>query len=301
MHIEVSGHYKLEVRKSNGEIRQTLEFDNLITDIGLDRMGDYADWFAYCQVGSGSTTPSVGDTALVAWIAGSGTLFGAAAQAAQPSAPYYCSTTKTIRFSAGVATGNISEVGMGWAVSGAALYSRALVLDGVGAPTTITLLADETLDVTYQIRQYMPTVDATGTITLRGTVHDYIGRASSVTSGSYVFGWSMGSQGISAGYQRTSNYYLAYDGAIGAITGTPAGASSASSSVSTIAYSAGSYEREHTMNWGLTAGNFGTGITAINGKMGIGPYQFGFDPAIMKTDVDELSLTFKISWARKTL
>jgi hypothetical protein len=296
MRVEVSGHYKLEIRKANGDVRQTLEFDNLITDIGLNRMGDFNDWFKYCQVGSGSTAPTVGDTALVSWVASSNTVYGVVVQSAQPSPPYYCATIKTLRFAAGTATGNLSEVGMGWTSASGNLFSRALILDGLGDPTTITVLSDETLDVTYEIRQYMPTVDASDTIILRSITHDYIGRAEKVTDNVY---WAQGTEGRSAGVQAIVIRH-AYDGAIGTITTSPGG-NPLIGAWSVDSYSEYSLERTHTIFFSTSAGNFATGITAIALNMGIGSYQFGFTPAIMKTDVDELSLTFKISWARKTL
>lgn len=296
---EVSGHYKIEIRKADGTVRQVLEFDNLITDLGLNYMGSTAGYLTYCQVGTGSATPAVTDVALVTWLAGTST-YASAANTAQSTPPYYCSLTKKFRFAAGTATGNLSEVGIGWASSGSALFSRALILDGVGSPTTITVLADETLDVTYEFRQYMPTVDTESTIILRAISHDYIGRASYVTSAA-TYAWTASTNGVEAGHQISTAFHAAYDGAIGAITGPPSGTSNAPTSLATNAYVADSFEREHILTWGLTAGNFATGITAIRAKMGIGCYQFGFTPAIMKTAADVFSITFKISWARKTL
>lgn len=297
MKVEVSGHYKLEIRSADGSVRQALEFDNLITNIGLNRMGESADWLTYCQVGSGSTTPAFTDTALAAWIASSSSTYGSIVQANQPTPPYYCSTTKTFRFSAGTATGNLSEVGVGWTTASGNLFSRALILDGLGDPTTITVLSDETLDVTYQIRQYMPTVDSGGTVILRSISHTYVGRASGVTNAYY---WFLGSYGVASSNHGINNHYSAYSGAIGAIDSAPSG-TSALGVPTALTYSLDSLEREHTLDFGVSVANFVGGIQSILFHMGTGDYQFGFTPAIMKTDVDELSLTFKISWARKTL
>lgn len=161
------------------------EFDNIITNGGLDRMAQNGDWMTWCQVGSGSSTPSALNTALDARIGAVNTL-QATTSGSQAVEPYYTFRTRTYRFAPGLATGNISEVGVGWASAGG-LFSRALILDGGGQPTTITVLADETLDVTYQFRFYPKTTDGTGTVTITGNsgaTYTYIARAGNVASNS---------------------------------------------------------------------------------------------------------------------
>lgn len=275
-------------------------FKNLITDGGLDRMGNNADWLTWCQVGSGTTTPAASDTALVSRVAGSNTT-QAANSAVQSSAPYYASMTKTFRFATGVAAGNLAEVGIGWATT-AALFSRARILDGGGSPTTITILPDELLDVTYQFRQYMPTVDAVSTIVLRGITYDYIGRASIVTSGSAGAGWGIAPNGHSAGtVSIVAGARAAYSGGIGAVTSVPSGTAFNSTSQTPQNYGTGNLYRDHVLLWDNNAGNIVEGIGACKLNMGIGAYQFGFTPNIPKTADDTLSLTFRHSWARKTL
>jgi hypothetical protein len=275
-------------------------FRNLITDAGLERMGDNSDWMQWCQVGSGSTAPTVLDTGLVSRVAGTSTQ-QAFVTAAQNSEPYYLSSNKTYRFAEGVAAGNLSEVGVGWLSIGG-LFSRALILDAGGVPTTITVLADELLDVTYRFRQYPPSTDSVGTITLRGIVHDYVGRASNVASFSPSVNWGWGSSGQSAGTGKaTSSRYTAQSGPIGAITTGPFGASFPASTLGALSYSAGSLYRDFVIAWDNNSGNVPDGIGAVCIGMGIGAYQFGFTPKIMKTSDDTLSLTFRHSWARKTL
>ena len=76
---EEAGFFKFEAVKlapDGSEIsRRTLAdwFPNIITDQGLDRMGDNNDWMSACQVGTGNTTPTALDTGLVARIAGTTT------------------------------------------------------------------------------------------------------------------------------------------------------------------------------------------------------------------------------------
>jgi hypothetical protein len=300
---EFSGYYKIEAIKPDGSKRLLADwFPNLITDLGLDRMGNNADWLTYCQVGSGSTEPNVDDTALVTRVAGTNTR-SANTGSIQSSSPYYVAQTNTYRFAAGVATGTLAEVGIGWASTGS-LYSRALILDSGGSPTTITVLSDETLDVTYQVRQYIPETDTEGEILLRETTHAWVGRAARCTtlSGGSL-GWNIGSNGTSAAYFPSTLYDVMYDGSIGAKTTTPAGSSdSFNTGTHTVAsYSAGTHYSTHTLTAPIGIGNFAAGIGAILVKMGIGYYQFGFTPHIMKTNVDSFSMTFRHSWARKTI
>lgn len=274
-------------------------FRNLITNGGLDRMGDNADWMNWCQVGSGSSVPVATDTGLVTRIAGSNTQ-QAFTTSAQTSAPFYLASVKTFRFAAGVAAGNISEVGIGWASAGS-LFSRALIRDGLGNPTTITVLADELLDVTYEFRQYPPSVDSSATINLRGVDYTYTGRAIAVNSFTPGQSWGWVAAGASAGQTtQLSSLRSAYPGPIGSVTANiPSGTPSPSDSQTALAYSAGSYAREHVIFWGNSSGNIVDGIGAIRLVMGIGAYQFGFSPKIPKTSDDTLSLTFRHSWARR--
>lgn len=277
-------------------------FKNLILNQGLNRMGDNPDWLTWCQVGSGSTAPSVNDTSLVSRVAGSLTL-QSGQSIAQPSPPYYVARTNTYRFAAGVATGNLAEVGVGWASTGS-LFSRALVLDALGNPTTITVLSDEILDVTYQFRQYMPAVDGAGSVTLRGVVHSFVSRACAVTTAATNAsntGWFLQASGTSAGATGGS-LDSAYTGGIGSETSTgPSGVNLPATSSSPSPYSSGSLSRDFVLFFNNSSGNNASGIGAIRIRLGIGLYQFGFTPSIMKTANDTLSLTFRHSWARKTL
>lgn len=297
----VSGRFKFEAFKAdkNGnEIEGTRRvladwFDNLITNNGLNLIGSSVSggYLLYCQVGSGSTAPANGDTALVSRISGTNTSTSTSS-GNQSTEPYFCWRRRTYRFSAGQAAGNISEVGVGPATTGN-LFSRALILDGDGDPTTITVLSDEVLDVTYELRVYPPTVDWEDTVSISGVSYDLIGRASEVTTGH----WNISAGGSA----MTASVPTAYNGTIGSITGSPSGSFSAGTSVSTQSYSSGTHQKDAIGSWGLSNGNLAGGITAIDIAFGFGMYQFGIDPAIPKTSSTVLDLTFRISWARKTL
>lgn len=287
----------------HGSRRQPVPpFRNMITDSGLNRMGDNSDWLTWCQVGGGATAPTAGDTSLVSRVAGSNTVL-ANNITAQSSEPFYISRTKTYRFATGVAAGNLAEVGIGWG-STSNLFSRALILDAMGSPTTITVLSDEVLDVTYQFRQYPPAADWAGDITLRSILHGVVSRAAAVNSAGpnpNLPVWYIGLAGAGAG-DTSIGLTSAYTGPIGAVTAlSPSGTAMPATSVTAAAYSASSLQREISVFFGNSEGNNLSGIASIRVRLGIGLYQFGFTPSIMKTADDTLTLTFRHSWARKAL
>ncbi|WP_043767481.1 hypothetical protein [Algiphilus aromaticivorans] len=304
LHSQCAGFFKLEAVKRDGTRRLLAEFENLITDFGLDLMGTSNSWLRYCHVGSGSDAPNANDTTMASLVATTNTKQSSTG-GNQSSAPYYRFMRNIYRFGEGVAAGNLAEVGVGINSSGNADYafSRALILDGNGDPTTITILSDETLDVTYEFRMYPPTVDTTGQIELRGTTHDYTARAANVDSGSSAFGWTMGEDGLRAiEYTNGGRFQCLESGAsLAAITGRPSANSSTSgNSASTSSYVNGTYERSATITWGIDTANFPSGIGGFLVQLGWGAYQFVVSPDIDKTDSDELTIEFSHSWGRKT-
>lgn len=301
---EVEGWYSIEIAKVDaqgneipGTRRQPLPpFRNLITNAGLNRMATADDWLSICQVGTSSASPLPTDTALGARKASSSDAISRRT-AAQSSAPYYCSNTATFRFSAGSATGNLTEVGVGWASTGG-LFSRALIVDTAGAPTTLTVLADEVLDVTYQFRAYPPLIDKTGVITLAGDNYEWVGRACNVSFVSASEGWTAPEAAL---LSTVGAGGIAYNGTIGAITTFPSGSPAHGATSANLPYSNDSFTREGTLTFGLTQGNLSGGIGAVHYKQGMGAYQIGFTPNIPKDGTKVLTLTVRTTWARKAL
>lgn len=300
LQIGLTGHFLLEaVNAETGERRFLAEFDNLITNGGLERLGTAGsgDVIAYVQVGTGSAAPANTDSALANWLAGTNRNYArASAYGGNPT--YHTEVTYTWQFDQGVAAGNLSEVGVGWASSGS-LFSRALIVDGSNNPTTITVQAIEFLTVTYKLRMYPPTADVSGTITLDGVDYDYIIRPGYAGSNSW------GSHGFKAyGYSSDSSAY-SYTGDIGAMTAGPTGTVSGVLSVPVAAYSAGSYKRTLDIDAGINSWNLAGGIRSVQlflqgyGGESQMAWQCQFDPKIPKDNTKELSLTFDVSWARK--
>lgn len=306
MNIEIAlttrlkGRYKIEAVDSKGRKRLLADwFENLILNNGLDMLGTAATEFAYCSVGTGNTAPASTQTALVTWLASSSTVLSHTNtnnNTGGGTPQYYGQTTITWNFAAGVATGTLAEVGVGASNTGTNLFSRALILDSSGNPTTITVLSTESLQVTYQLQSWAPTADVTGSQTVNGTSYAYTFRGSFVGSNGY--GWS--------GLNYTGDYsnlaaVVVYNGAIGAATAGPAGSTAGFGSIAAQSYTSGNYYRNFVVSWGAGDGNLTGGISAISMSFGnvssMGTFQVGFSPALPKSSSNTMTLTFRHNWA----
>lgn len=306
----MAGRFKLEKYKADRDgnpISETKEvvadwFDNLILDQGLNGLGTRSihDSTSWIHVGSGSSEPEPGDSGLGNQI-GSTSNSQAQTDSNQSSEePYYLFRRVTRRFSAGNAAGNLSEVGAGWGSGANQLFSRALILDAEGAPTSITVLSDEVLDVTYEIRVYPDITDSTGVVEIDGVAYDYIARAANINQSGGSTGWQLNRHGTFGGGDNTA---AVYSGEIGDAFSVPTGASSASSSRSNGVYQDSSFNGSASATWGLNAGNVG-GVRSMRASVGWTLWQVQFasqvdGSPIPKDNTKELTLTVSHSWARR--
>lgn len=294
MKIGSRGEYTIYVTKSDGSIKQKLHFPNLITNIGLEQMANNNDWLLYCRVGSGSSAPEYTDTQLVNQIASFGP-HSAVSDFTQTTPPYRTHSFKRYTFPVGTVTGNISEIGVGWGATGNTLFSRALILDSLGNPTSITVLSDESLVVEYRHYYYLPDSDWTGEVTLTGNiggVYDIIGRAAN----------ALDDRNNSARYAQTNTGSVGIGGTtagvsindIAAVTSSPGNLTG--SGVGRSAVVIGPTTVRHTMVVPPTVGN--SGIRSVLIQMGNSAFQYQFDPPIPKTSDDTVTLNFDLSWGR---
>jgi hypothetical protein len=188
----------------------------------------------------------------------------------------------------------LSEVGVGSSSNHVgAVCSRALILDLEGNPTTLTILVDEILDVTYVLRVYIPNAVTTGSLVFTGN-----------KGGTY--NWSLTPARVTApdvwiaSRSRGGTFGIAlnliYDGNVGGVTSSPAGVSKSATGYSEYAYVPGSYTTRALFSWGITTGSLN--ISSALFYFGNCVYQIQFNPAIPKTDQDNLSLAISHSWGR---
>lgn len=292
--IGVSGRYILR-RMKDGEVLQELEFSNLVLDGGLSMLAGTSAVYpwAFCRVGTGSSPESASQTALDSQ---AGSISGVSARGLNTTDRYlYIRLTYT--WGVGAVTGNLSEVGVGTAATGNTLFSRALIKDMMGAPTTITVLSDEQLQVVYELRLYQPAGDM-----FTGSVGGYACtmRASLDTSDT---AWKFdGSASVlnAFGAQPLASY-MYYDGVIGASSGSPSGASAtlvaSGASFTSTPVSPGVVDVFFRAPVGTA--NFAGGVRSVKLNAGPGTFQCQFDPAIPKTNTDRLDLTFRFSVTRR--
>jgi len=299
--VTAAGRYQLIVRDAWGiEKSRTPWFDNIILDSGLNRLGT-AGAIAGAAIGTGTSTPLATQTGLETqsyWVSG-----GAPGSAtAEGSSPYGNINTVTYRTALGALNGNYTEVGVGWA-SGS-MFSRALILDGGGTPTTISISSAEQLDIVYQLRVYPPLVDTVNVVTISGVSYTVTGRAAGVntaTAGS-VAPWAANAGWSWTGGSTLSNATL-YDATstLGPITGTPTGTIGGSSGQnSNAAYSNNSLTSNSTVTYPLTDGNLPGGVGGSRFWWGnVAHFQYNWSPVIPKDATKSLALNYRFSWARR--
>lgn len=295
---QLAGQFRLVVRGPDGDIRRdTGWFDNLILDSGLNRWGTGAV-SGGAAIGTGTSTPVATQTGLDAQTAYT-TTQTANTYGNSGSSPYYGTYFITYTFALGALNGNYTEVGIGWA-SGANMFSRALIVDGSGTPTTLTVTSAEQLSVSYTLRGYVPTTDVVTTPTIGGVSTTVTTRAANAST----TGW-----GAEMRASKDTNYaavlgsFPVYNGAIGAITASPSGTPSAPGSLTTPTYVNNSLTTVRTLFYGLTNGNLSGGITAMLCPFAYYNYatyfQYGFSPAISKDSTKTLTLSVSHTWARR--
>ena len=279
---------------------------NTILTSGRNQMSQQL-WFSACQVGNNNTPPNAGQTGLQGYVAGTANVVNDE-HGAQGAAPYYGWRRKTFRFAAGpIGNENLTEVGIGWATSGATLVARALIVDVNGDEITITPLADELLDVVVEVRLYPPTGDSIGTVDLNGVTYNYIFRASEVTSTTW---WGQRIGTPIGEYSESGSDWRAFDGEIQTIDLAPSGTSADcdNSNQTDLAYSNNSYEQEMQCDCGTGGWNLAGGIRSIQISTTHGRYQtqFGEDPGALGNKVPKdatftMEMVWVVGWVEEVL
>lgn len=305
-HFEVRGLFRLVVRKEtdDSEVLDTGWFENLITNSGMNAIAA-SSVMNGATVGSGTTPESVNDVALSNYVARTSDW----APSGQPTvsigsavSPYYQKCVATWRFPVGAATGNLSEVGVIHTFTAPAnwpLWSRTLIKDSSGSPITITVLADEYLDVMYEARVYPQDVISGGNVNLMGNSYAFKvgGRAINTLDFGYIF--TYGIHYINSPYTQASTGPLSAS-PVNGTTGTQLVRNTVG--ISRAAYTVNSFTLGAIFK--LSAGA-GTGAIrslnmATSGSFGPS-YAVEFTPAFEKAATVELTTVINVTWARRTV
>lgn len=309
----LSGRVRLKGHKRDGTVRLIHDWcDNIILNIGLEMIASTANYLDWCHVGLSDTEPAANQTTLLDWV-GSTNTRTAANSITTTEAPFFGISQISYLFDEGAIVGNIKELGFGpLGTEGSSLFNRALVTDSFGNASFAVVLADEALEVEYELTIAAPTEDIEGTLSYDGDDYAYVIRPALVTqtakwcpyrSGSYA---SAG-QAVQAVFTATelNGNVVAYDGAIGTEELQPSGASSPARYFYEHPYVADSHQKLLRCEWSLEDANFGTGIRSIlwfmktgtgSGGNSLGAYQIEFTPPIPKDDQNGFRINLGMSW-----
>lgn len=302
---QVSGQFVATLWNPEHGVKMRVATPNMILNGGMDRFATGAtspETAEHCQIGTSSTAVVATQSALSSWLASSNTLAATTTNGYVAGPPDYNQRVKTFRFAAGVGTGNLAEVGVGWGASGSTLFSRALFLDGVGSPIVIPKTSIDILDVSYVLRIYPMATDVIGSITISGTAYDYTIRAANVANVSqphsaeaYAYGYALNQD---PQYSRAA----AYTSDLLARTGThyePSDTSYTSANPSRSSYGSGNFYRDLTTVFGIDKANFNIKKITFGGVWHYAAYQCAFASPIVKNNTQSLSLTWRQTWARR--
>ena len=163
MKLMVSGHYVFTRNKHDEPEKVITEFENLITDVGLNSLltvGSLNSICARCCLGTSIASPTVSDLLLGNEVVNAAYQTVSMAQNQVTDAPaVWREFTHKYTFNPGTIPSIVSEVGVKdntAALKSGKLFSRTLIKDEHGNPTTITVLPDEYLNIYYTVRINYP-------------------------------------------------------------------------------------------------------------------------------------------------
>lgn len=300
--IGVSGQFRMVV-SSDAEMQDvkhdTGYFDNLITDVGMNRMGttnidNVLTLVGRFGVGSGSAVPQFSDTALgnvVAQSSQNPTIVSETSEYLRG----YSEAVLRYQFPQGAAAGNLSEIGMR---AGDEQWSRALILNALGAPTTLTVLPTDFLTCFYSIRFSIPKVDAVYNIDVDygedGIVPTLVTCRPLGANSTLTNGWVIRSGRPASG----SSGLRAHTGALVDPTATILSGPIGYVPNSVFEpYIQNSFQKYTTLKAGLADIN-SSNLRSFQNNTLPGNWQIEFDPPLVKNNTHTMDLTFGVSWAR---
>jgi len=220
--MSAKGYYSLSVLDNFGKVKKTKSVgntSNVVTYVGAYQSLIASSLFAgnYAAVGTGTTEIARSSTALGAE-SGGGRTGGVGASRGGNEVDNLNGTstltlTRNLSFSLGAKVGTFSEIGLFSSSSGGVFIAGQLIKDEFGDPTTITILSDEQLIVTYTIEWTVPNTSnlaGTGTVTdAASNTYNY-----EIWAQSYFSAYAVGSSDQQVRYFKDYNQ-LAFRGANG--------------------------------------------------------------------------------------
>ena len=308
MQVGLYGEVKVIVKRADDTVRlDTGFFPNVITNLGLDAIGNDNDLFNYCSVGGGNSKPLNTNTKLDNFLAVGSQISSESKYDYDPVRDtefYKCSKTVGYRFT-GLDNKNISEVGLvgDYASGQHPAYTRTLIKNSAGEPTVITVLSGEILELQYRLWQVFDVKDKDQVVTamIDGVEVPFNVKIRLAGVGGNLGGsWSYAAVvGAHLTFQGNNSHQFG-TGELGEITGQNSGLTNAIG-LSWEAYQPSTYKRKFYVNASITDAVhpirsflFFTGLGAYQGRFGT----VDGDLPIDKTNQDILQLGFEMSWGR---
>ena len=317
--VGTSGHITMLKGKCPNNMEKVAEFDNIILDKGLYRMGliSFNTNCVYLWVGSGNALEAPSQTGLINPLfytnAAGNNGDGVSSQANNddPLNPYVWAQISK-RFAPRGSAYNVSEVGFGHDTVNT-LFNRALIRNSYGELATISVLGDEYLEVIYQIRIYPPMQDAVFTVIPTGKdteERQLVVRAGGISTTGVLeayntyLGWN-----ASGSFLGVSREWAIRGLKLDAPLPPRFGAWPENSTYLYTNYSDTASEAVSQSNVGfsgtitskltLTVGNSPTGVWGGVIYTSAAQYCFKLDKPFMKTAFDELTFRFEHTWGRR--
>ena len=296
VNMGISGHFHLVLRKASGEVKQELEFSNLITDNGLRAIVTSGLGISNAHVGTGTTEPTFADVKLANPIAqtSTGSGVGSASYRSRTEPPFWTQRGVKRTFVPGVGTGILTEIGMAPGADLSLVHTRTLIKDSNGNPTSITKLADDFLDITYTVRTAIPNEDTPFSFELNGqTVTGFI-RPLGLLNTAYTK-WQPATRLLEL------KSMIPFTGVLPAIhgAGSPTGELPSPNGITTVNDTV-NLKRIYTCTWNPDKGNMSIKSLITSRYSPDEPCQWGiqFDEPIVKTAAQRLRFMFDLGVVR---
>lgn len=300
MKFTCEGIISIGVGKTIDNPRYKTEFKNLIVDQGLNKAASTAinTLVTRCGVGSSSGIPTTSDTTLGQQVGSYTPVVTSTYNHSSGNPVWYTYGRFTYTFPVGDVTGDLREIG--FFDSSGNMFSHALIKDGTGNPTTVTVLADEQLFVTYEVRKYPAETDQTGTFILSingvDTSFTYTARPALINTNTLSDYWHGAYYWYGSHKLGANTDVVAYESqTLGTPTGTPTGTAVAGSGTLDT-YTEGSFTTTLNCVFDPSIANFTNGIGSM---MLCNGFQVSFTPAIPKTSDRRLVIPLSIVYSRK--
>jgi hypothetical protein len=302
--VGIKGRFSYEkIHARTGIVTERGEFDNLITDVGLNALATVrlSTLVSHMAVGTGSNAPAVTDIQLQSEISRTSSNGGFADASGfdttDPARPFHW-YRKVYLFTETQANGNLTELGTFNAASAGTLWNRQLFRDANGNPTVITKTSDEQLKLFYEWRVYPPVESTTQVINVNGVDVTVTNRA----LGPHVATSRWGSGGMLTDFGSWSMSGTLWESnTMPALTGAQSGNAYSPNTATATAYVNNSLYRDWECRWDPANANPASGeLGSFTAQVGYfqDPFISTFVPRLKKTANDRVIIQTRATWAR---